>query len=123
MGPGSVACKEFITQLGRNFRLIDEQANAHGQQLQAAGSAPNQLVPGSTSYHGSYLRREISAKSYATNRGAQTANAARRGFLMRQEHNQDRRHRRNGLGIGQGSRSRGPRLMLRDLRWMSGRHF
>ena len=29
-GAGSVACQEFITQLGRNFQVIYEQANAHG---------------------------------------------------------------------------------------------
>ncbi|RFZ56321.1 putative ESAT-6-like protein 6 [Mycobacterium marinum] len=30
-GAGSVACQEFITQLGRNFQVIYEQANSHGQ--------------------------------------------------------------------------------------------
>ncbi|WP_243460479.1 WXG100 family type VII secretion target, partial [Mycobacterium canetti] len=34
-GAGSVACQEFITQLGRNFQVIYEQANAHGQKVQA----------------------------------------------------------------------------------------
>ena len=33
-GAGSVACQEFITQLGRNFQVIYEQANAHGQNVQ-----------------------------------------------------------------------------------------
>jgi hypothetical protein len=33
-----VACQEFITQLGRNFQVIYEQANAHGQKVQSAGS-------------------------------------------------------------------------------------
>ncbi len=28
----------FITQLGRNFQVIYEQANAHGQKVQAAGN-------------------------------------------------------------------------------------
>ncbi len=37
-GAGSVACQEFITQLGRNFQVIYEQANAHGQKVQAAGN-------------------------------------------------------------------------------------
>jgi len=37
-GAGSVACQEFITQLGRNFQVIYEQANAHGQNVQSAGS-------------------------------------------------------------------------------------
>ena len=37
-GAGSVACQEFITQLGRNFQVIYEQANSHGQKVQAAGS-------------------------------------------------------------------------------------
>ena len=31
-GSGSVACQEFITQLGRNFQVIYEQANAHGAE-------------------------------------------------------------------------------------------
>jgi hypothetical protein len=29
---------EFIAQLGRNFQVIYEQANAHGQKVQSAGS-------------------------------------------------------------------------------------
>ena len=33
-GSGSVACQEFITQLGRNFQVIYEQANSHGQKVQ-----------------------------------------------------------------------------------------
>jgi hypothetical protein len=33
-GSGSVACQEFITQLGRNFQTIYEQANSHGQKVQ-----------------------------------------------------------------------------------------
>src|ERR1700742_352303 len=37
-GSGSVACQEFITQLGRNFQVIYEQANSHGQKVQTAGS-------------------------------------------------------------------------------------
>ena len=37
-GAGSVACQEFITQLGRNFQVIYEHANAHGQKVQTAGS-------------------------------------------------------------------------------------
>ena len=37
-GAGSVACQEFITQLGRNFQVIYEQANAHGSKVQSAGS-------------------------------------------------------------------------------------
>ncbi|MCV7097679.1 WXG100 family type VII secretion target [Mycobacterium kubicae] len=37
-GAGSVACQEFITQLGRNFQVIYEQANSHGQKVQSAGS-------------------------------------------------------------------------------------
>ncbi|GFG67989.1 hypothetical protein MKUB_54790 [Mycobacterium kubicae] len=37
-GAGSVACQEFITQLGRNFQVIYEQANAHGFMVQTAGS-------------------------------------------------------------------------------------
>src|ERR1700736_4004148 len=37
-GAGSVACQEFITQLGRNFQVIYQQANAHGQKVQTAGN-------------------------------------------------------------------------------------
>lgn len=36
-GSGSVACTEFINQLGRNFQMIYQQANAHGAKVQAAG--------------------------------------------------------------------------------------
>jgi uncharacterized protein YukE len=36
-GAGSVACQEFITQLGRNYQVIYEQANGHGQNVQSAG--------------------------------------------------------------------------------------
>ncbi|MBX9641428.1 MAG: type VII secretion protein EsxI, partial [Mycobacteriaceae bacterium] len=31
-------CQEFIAQLGRNFQVIYEQANQHGQKVQSAGS-------------------------------------------------------------------------------------
>ncbi|MGO9033112.1 WXG100 family type VII secretion target [Mycobacterium sp.] len=37
-GSGSVACQEFITQLGRNFQAIYQQANSHGQKVQTAGN-------------------------------------------------------------------------------------
>jgi uncharacterized protein YukE len=37
-GAGSIACQEFITQLGRNFQVIYRQANAHRQKVQTAGS-------------------------------------------------------------------------------------
>ena len=37
-GSGSVACQEFISQLGRNFQVIYEQAATHGSQVQNAGS-------------------------------------------------------------------------------------
>jgi uncharacterized protein YukE len=40
-GAGSVSCQEFITQLGRNFQTIYEQANAHGQKVQTAGDNMN----------------------------------------------------------------------------------
>jgi hypothetical protein len=33
-----VACQEFITQLGRNFQTIYQQANSHGQKVQTAGN-------------------------------------------------------------------------------------
>lgn len=36
-GSGSVACTEFIRQLGQNFQMIYQQANAHGAKVQAAG--------------------------------------------------------------------------------------
>ncbi|OHV05168.1 WXG100 family type VII secretion target [Mycobacterium talmoniae] len=36
-GSGSVACQEFITQLGRNFQVIYEQAATHGTKVQTAG--------------------------------------------------------------------------------------
>src|ERR1700689_3545742 len=32
-GSGSVACQEFITQLGRNFQTIYQQANSHGVRI------------------------------------------------------------------------------------------
>ncbi|BDE17171.1 MULTISPECIES: WXG100 family type VII secretion target [Mycobacterium] len=37
-GAGSASCQEFITQLGRNFQVIYEQANAHGAKVQTAGN-------------------------------------------------------------------------------------
>ncbi|PQM50222.1 type VII secretion protein EsxI [Mycolicibacter virginiensis] len=37
-GAGSVACQEFVAQLGRNFAVIYEQANSHGQKVQSAGN-------------------------------------------------------------------------------------
>lgn len=37
-GAGSVACQEFIQQLGRNFQVIYEQANSHGSKVQHAGN-------------------------------------------------------------------------------------
>jgi hypothetical protein len=37
-GSGSVACQEFITQLGRNFQVIYEQANSHGQKVSTASN-------------------------------------------------------------------------------------
>ena len=37
-GAGSVACQEFITQLGRNFQVIYQQAATHGNQVQTAGN-------------------------------------------------------------------------------------
>ena len=36
-GAGSVACQEFITQLGRNFQVIYQ----HGQKVQTAGNNMN----------------------------------------------------------------------------------
>ena len=35
---GSAACQQFITELGRNFQVIYEQAHAHGAKVQTAGS-------------------------------------------------------------------------------------
>src|SRR6201992_837503 len=37
-GAGSMACQQFITDLGRNFQVIYEQANTHGQKVQTTGS-------------------------------------------------------------------------------------
>ena len=37
-GAGSVAGQEFITQPGRNFQMMCEHVNAHGQKPQTAGS-------------------------------------------------------------------------------------
>jgi uncharacterized protein YukE len=37
-GAGSTACQHFITELGRNFQVIYEQANTHGSKVQTAGS-------------------------------------------------------------------------------------
>jgi uncharacterized protein YukE len=37
-GSGSVACQEFITQLGRNFQVIYQQASQHGSSVQTAGN-------------------------------------------------------------------------------------
>jgi uncharacterized protein YukE len=37
-GAGSVCCQQFITELGRNFQVIYDQANAHGSKVQTAGS-------------------------------------------------------------------------------------
>ncbi|KJX75339.1 WXG100 family type VII secretion target [Mycobacterium lepromatosis] len=38
-GSGSVAHEMFIADLGRNFQMIYEQANAHGQKVQRASSS------------------------------------------------------------------------------------
>jgi uncharacterized protein YukE len=40
-GAGSTACQQFITELGRNFQVIYEQANAHGSKVQTAGHNMN----------------------------------------------------------------------------------
>jgi hypothetical protein len=37
-GAGSTACQGFITELGRNFQVIYQAANAHGANVQTAGS-------------------------------------------------------------------------------------
>jgi hypothetical protein len=37
-GAGSTACQQLITESGRNFQVIYEQANAHGAKVQTAGS-------------------------------------------------------------------------------------
>lgn len=37
-GAGSVACQEFIAQLGRNFQVIYQQAASHGSKVQNAGN-------------------------------------------------------------------------------------
>src|ERR1700730_6916889 len=53
-GAGSVACQEFITQLGRNFQVIYQQANQHGSQVQSAGNnmaSTDSAVGSSWAYH------------------------------------------------------------------------
>ncbi len=46
-GAGSAACQGFITQLGRNFQVIYEQANAHGQKVRHPGHRhPGHRHPG-----------------------------------------------------------------------------
>ena len=37
-GGASITCQQFITELGRNFQVLYEQANAHGSKVQTAGS-------------------------------------------------------------------------------------
>jgi uncharacterized protein YukE len=37
-GAGSVSYQDFVTQLGRNFQVIYQQAASHGNQVQAAGN-------------------------------------------------------------------------------------
>ena len=37
-GAGSTACQQFITELGRNFQVIYQAANAHGSKVQTAGA-------------------------------------------------------------------------------------
>jgi uncharacterized protein YukE len=37
-GAGSVSCQQFITELGRNFQVIYQQANQHGSNVQTAGN-------------------------------------------------------------------------------------
>ncbi|WP_375485466.1 WXG100 family type VII secretion target [uncultured Mycobacterium sp.] len=37
-GAGSTACQQFITELGRNFQVIYQQADAHGSKVQTAGA-------------------------------------------------------------------------------------
>jgi uncharacterized protein YukE len=37
-GAGSTACQQFITELGRNFQVIYQQANTHGARVQTAGA-------------------------------------------------------------------------------------
>lgn len=54
-GAGSVACQEFVTQLGRNFQVIYEQANSHGQQVQSAG---NSMASTDAAVGSSWARRE-----------------------------------------------------------------
>ncbi|BBC16939.1 hypothetical protein JK2ML_1180 [Mycobacterium leprae Kyoto-2] len=38
-GQGSTAHEMFIADLGRNFQMIYEQANSHGQKVQRASSS------------------------------------------------------------------------------------
>src|SRR6202020_191696 len=53
-GSGAVACQEFITQVGRNFQTIYQQATSHGQKVQTAGnnmSSTDSAVGGSWACH------------------------------------------------------------------------
>jgi len=36
-GSGSVACQQFISDLGKQFQAIYDSANSHGQKVQSAG--------------------------------------------------------------------------------------
>jgi hypothetical protein len=38
VGTGSTAGRQFITELGRIFEVIYQQAIAHGQKMQTAGT-------------------------------------------------------------------------------------
>ncbi len=55
-GAGSAACQGFITQLGRNFQVIYEQANAHGQKVRA-GQRPRAEGAGCRQQHGTNRQR------------------------------------------------------------------
>jgi uncharacterized protein YukE len=37
-GAGSTSCQQLITESGRNFQVVYRRANAHGSEVQTAGS-------------------------------------------------------------------------------------
>lgn len=63
-----MSCQEFITQLGRNFQVIYQSADDHGNRVQAAGNnmANTDAAVGST---GSDLRIRVKPRSSESRTG------------------------------------------------------
>jgi hypothetical protein len=59
-GVGSAGCQEFITQLGRHFQVIYDQANAHRNKMQTASTN----TAGTDSAVGSSCRTPIRARPH-----------------------------------------------------------